>query len=540
MSRVVPARLPLPGWGLIALVALLAPSGAAPAPHAALAANGAAVEILTFHGDLARTGWNADERALTPATVRSAAFGRLWTVPLDGEIYAEPLVARVPVGGTPRTSVYAVTGQDLVYAFDGGDGARLWGPVSLGTPVSRADLPCGNIDPVGITSTPVIDRASSTLYVVGLTTPDAGRTKVYKIAALDLATGAMRPGWPVVIAPPTTSGIPFDPGVQQQRGALALVHGVVYVPFGGYWGDCGNYHGWVVGVPVAAPTRQQAFVTPTHREGGIWATGGVAADPGGNLYAATGNSDSAGTVDLGNSVVRLTTVPALGFSGRSADFFTPSNFVALNDSDTDLGSSAPLVLPPQPDSSTPDLVFIAGKQGVGYLIDRTNMGGLARGGPGVNEGVYSACVFGGCRGGRPEVFSAAAYWDGGNSGRLIVVPGRGLQPAGCRGEGGVVALRLDAAPGTRKATFRVGWCGPSMSDPGAPAVSGAGGDGSLVWVVDSATGVLYALTAATGAQVYGSFGQNRLGGTHRFITPAVANGRVYVSAASAVVAYGLR
>src|SRR5262249_14953008 len=152
-------------------------------------------------------------------------------------------------------------------------------------------------------------------------------------------------GWPVAVAPPSSSGLRFDPEAQLQRGALTLLHGVVYVPFGGYFGDCGDYHGWVVAVPVDAPSRQQAFATPTGRMGGIWAAGGLAADAQGNLYAATGNSDSSGRVDLGNSVFRLATVPALRFSGAPADFFTPSNFVGLNDTDTDLGSSAPLVLP---------------------------------------------------------------------------------------------------------------------------------------------------------------------------------------------------
>src|SRR5690348_10125127 len=175
-------------------------------------------EVLTFHGDTARTGWNANESVLTPASVRSGAFRRLWAVPVEGAIFAEPLVAAaVPAAGSPRTVVYVVTEHNHIYALDAGDGRRLWGPVTLGTPVARASLPCGNIDPVGITSTPVIDRASSTLYVAGLTTPDGGRTKVYKLAALDLASGAMRPGYPVVIAPPATSGLRFDPGVQQQR-----------------------------------------------------------------------------------------------------------------------------------------------------------------------------------------------------------------------------------------------------------------------------------------------------------------------------------
>jgi PQQ-like domain len=504
------------------------------------APSGAPAEVLTFHTDAARTGWNATESVLTPASVRSGGFSRLWTVPVEGAIFAEPLVAAdVLVRGTPRTVVYTVTERDRIYALDAADGRLLWGPVTLGTPVARANLPCGNIDPVGITSTPVIDRASSTLYVAGLTTPDDGRTKVYKLAALDLASGAMRPGYPVVIAPPAASGLRFDPGVQQQRGALTLLRAVVYLPFGGYLGDCGNYHGWVVGVPTAQPGRQQAFATPTHREGGIWATGGLAADAADNLYASTGNSDSGGPVDLSNSVVRLTTTPQLAFSGRPTDFFAPSNFISLNDSDTDLGSSAPMVLPVQQGSTTPDLVFIAGKQGVGYLINRAAMGGVSHGDGVRGEGVYSRCIFGDCRSRAPQVFSASAYWDGGSAGRLILVPGRGAQPQGCRGTGGLVALRLEIDSGTRASTFGVAWCSPSMRDPGAPSVTGTGPDGGVVWVVDTAAAVLFALNARTGEELYHSDGKDALEGTHRFITPAVTGGRVYVGAGEAVAAYGI-
>lgn len=521
---------------LVAVGVLAAVGAGAPGPGSLGPA------VATFHGDPQRTGWDPDERTLTPSTVRSGAFGKLWTAPVEGDVYAEPLVVpRVVARGQARTVVYAVTEEDLVYAFDAADGSRLWGPISLGTPVRRASLPCGNIDPVGITSTPVADPATGTLYVVALTTPDGGRTKTYQVAAVDLATGALRPGWPVPISPPVTSGLRFDAGVQQQRGALLLLKGVVYVPFGGYWGDCGPYHGWVVGIPVASPRRQEAFVTPTHRMGGVWATGGIAADPEGRLYVATGNSDSTGRLDLGNSVVRLTTSPALRFSGSPRDFFTPSNFVSLNDTDTDLGSMVPLVLPDQPELGTPHLLFMAGKQGVGYLLNRDNLGGLGKGDGITGEGLYSACLFGTCRGGVPEVFSAAAYWDGGRAGHIVVVPGHGRQPAPCGGAGGVVALRLGGRPGTRLAAFSVAWCGPSMRDPGAPLVSGAGLDGGIVWVVDTgAEAVLYALDARTGRLLYASTGADAPGATHRFITPAVAGGRVYIGAARAVVAYGLK
>lgn len=527
-------RAGLAAW-ILAAASLLLVMPASPVP------GGGGAEVLTFHGDLARTGWNAAEPALGPGKVRPATFGRRWSAPVEGDIYAEPLLARgVEVGGSTHTILYAVTEHDLVYAFDAADGKRLWGPVSIGAPVPRSSLPCGNIDPVGITSTPAIDRASSTLYVVGLTTPDGGQSKVYKIAALDLGSGKARPGWPVTISPPAASGLRFDPGIQQQRGALALVRGTVYIPFGGYWGDCGAYHGWVVGVPTSAPGRQEAFATPTRRMGGIWATGGLAADAEGSLYASTGNSDSSGNMDLGESVFRLATSPALAFSGAARDFFVPSNYVALNESDTDLGSAAPLILPPLPSGATPNLLFIAGKQGVAYLINRDDMGGVSKGNGITGEGAFSRCIFGDCGSGRPKVFSATAYWDGGSAGRFIFVPGHGSQPAACQGTGGVVALRLGVAPGSARPILDVAWCSPSMSEAGAPSVSSNGAEGGVVWVVDAGTSILYALDARTGQEVYSSGTRDALGSTHRFVTPAVADGHVYVGAARAVVAFGPR
>jgi hypothetical protein len=493
--------------------------------------------VLTFHGDLARTGWNRTEHTLTPAAV--AGLHQLWTATVEGEIYAEPLVAPgLAMLGRVRTVVYAVTEHDLIYAIDAADGRRLWGPVSLGAPVGRAALPCGNIDPVGITSTPVIDPGAGTLYVAGLTTPDGGRTKTYKIAALDIKSGAMRPGWPAEITPRSASGLRFAADVQQQRGALTFAGRDVYVPFGGYWGDCGAYHGWVVAVPVAAPRNQEAYATPTGRMGGIWAAGGLAVDPQGRLYAATGNSESGRRPDFGNSVVRLLPSP-LRFSGSTRDYFTPSNVEVLNAADTDLGSTAPLVLPDLPGSSTPRLAFIAGKQGVGYLLNRDDLGGMSRGNGASGEGVYSRCIFGPCEPGGFEVASATAYWDGGAAGRLILVPGHGRQPAPCGGSGGIVALRLGVEPGTRAAMFSVAWCSPSMRDPGAPAVSGGGPDDGVVWVVDHGAAALYALDARSGRVVYGSRGLDALRETHQFITPAVWGGRVYVGAGHEVAAYGL-
>ncbi|HKX19039.1 MAG TPA: PQQ-binding-like beta-propeller repeat protein [bacterium] len=511
-------------------------------PPAVPAAPDLPAGIQTFHYDQARTGWNPGERVLTPEAVRARSLRRLWSEPVDGDVYASPIVVPgVTVRGESRTVVYMATEHDAVYAFDAASGARIWGPVSLGTPVPRASLPCGNIDPAGITGTPVVDRASGVLFAVAQTTPDGGRTRSYRIAALSLDTGAVRQGWPVTIDPPASNGLKFDVRPQQQRGALTFLHGVVYVPFGGYWGDCGDYHGWVVGVPVASPARQEAYATPTTRMAGIWAHGGIAADSDGRLYAGTGNSDSGGRVDYGEAVLRLETTPSLRFSGSSRDFFMPSNYVSLNDGDTDLGSLTPIVLPDQPGTATPHLVVAAGKQGVVYLVNRDNMGGVAKGDGVSGEGLYSRCVFGDCRHGNGRIFSAGAYWDGGAVGRFVYLPGTGggAQPEPCRGTGGVVALKLGVSAQTRASVLDVAWCSPSMRDPGAPAVTGSAADG-IVWVLDTGAGVLHALDARTGAPLYASPDADAPGRTHRFITPAVYGGRVYVGAAHTLVAYGLK
>ncbi len=189
------------------------------------------------------------------------------------------------------------------------------------------------------------------------------------------------------------------------------------------------------------------------------------------------------------------------------------------------------MVPDQPDLTAPHLVFIESEQGVAYLIDRDDM---SRGTAGA-----SRCVFGTCGRDALEHASAAAYWDGGTAGRLIVVAGRGRQPAPCQDTGGVVALRL-AAPQAHTAALDVAWCSPSMRDPGAPSVSGMEPDGGVVWVLDTGDdAVLYALDARTGAPVYRSGGADSVGRAQPTVTPAVVGGRVFVGAGNRIEAFGL-
>src|SRR6266851_2680427 len=212
---------------------------------------------------------------------------------------------------------------------------------NLRAPVPRSSLPCGNVDPVGVTSTPVIDIDSRTLYVAAMTTPDGGATKQHLIYALLLDDGSTVPGWPVDVgASVSYGGLTFNPTPQSQRGALVLSGQILYVSYGGHFGDCGVYHGWVVGVPQADPSSPMAWATDA-RGGGIWAPSGLAADDT-FVYAAAGNTFGTATWRGGEAIIRLSPGPV--FSGATTDFFTPSNWLPLDLGDIDISGTGPVLI----------------------------------------------------------------------------------------------------------------------------------------------------------------------------------------------------
>ena len=403
----------------------------------------------TYHHNAARAG-------AVPTGPPLARVRRLWSVPVDGAVYAEPLV----VAGR----VIIATENDSVYAFATATGRRLWG-VHLDTPVSGGDLPCGNIDPSGITGTPVVDPRTGTLYTVMYHT---GFRHI--LVAVDVDTGTVR--WERQIDPP---GGNYK--TEQQRAALAFSRGRVYVAYGGLFGDCGRYHGWVVGAPAARPTGPlSTFQVPSENEGAIWAPPGPAVDNAGNLFVATGNGSS-GSFDYGNAVIQLT--PEL----KLVSFFAPPNAGALNTSDSDLGSTGPLLLPGS-------RVFIIGKAGVAYLLDAANLGGLGNGLASRNLGAAA--------------FGADAYADG-----TIYVPT----------VGGIYALQA------RADSLHLLWHQSAASQ--SPIVAGAG-----VWTIGN--GKLYQLDAATGAIRYSV----SIGESAHFASPAASGGQIYVAADGRVQAFG--
>jgi len=411
----------------------------------------------TYQRDLSRSG--SDPSFPVVHTLR-----RDWTSStLDGAVYSQPLV----VGNR----LIVATENDSVYSLDALTGRPIW-KRTLGKPMPGAALPCGNIDPSGITGTPVVDEQLGVLYAVAFVQP--GR---HQLAAIDLAKGSLI--YQRTVDPPTA-----NPLIEQQRPALALSHSTVYIAFGGLFGDCGQYHGWVVGAPEDGEGALLTYQVPSKRQGGIWAPSGPSVDAGGDVYVATGNSAGSilgvgETFDFGNAVIRL--------SGdlHLLDWWAPSNWASLNSTDTDLGSVGPALL-------SDGRLFQIGKQGIGYLLHPGHLGGIN--GPAFSSQVCAA-AFG-------AIAYAASY--------IYVACAEGL-----------VAVRLNGF------SFRVAWRSPSFS-PGPPIVAGG-----MVWAIDTAGGVLYGLDPS-GGQVRQRVS---VGAVEHFAASSAGDRRVFVPADRSVLAF---
>ena len=406
-----------------------------------------------YHRDGARTG--AEPAGPAPDSLR-----RVWeTAALDGDVYAEPLF----VG----SQVFVATEGDTVFALDGTNGRVQW-RTHLGEPVPRASLPCGNIDPTGITSTPVVDSSRGLLYVVAFVRPAR-----HVLVALDLASGTERfrrdidaPG--------------ANPIVEQQRGALALLDDQVLVPYGGLYGDCGDYHGYLVGARADGSGDLTSYMVPAARAAAIWAPPGpTVAD--GAVYIATGNATRSGEPDLSNSVIKLSS-PGL----QMTDSWTPRNRDELSRGDIDLGSTSPAPV-------SDGLVFVVGKEGVGYLLRADHLGGTG------------GQVFDG------EVCGSGSYGGTAWEPPMLFVP--------CRD--GLVALRIE---GTR---FTVAWRADGAD--GSPIVTG-----DTVWALDLSQGVLHAYQSSDGQEL----ATMPTGRAANFATPAAGNGLLVVAADRRVIAFG--
>jgi hypothetical protein len=504
----------------------------------ALAALARAQRVITSQYDNARTGANLNETKLTPRNVNVQHFGKIFTLQVDGDVYAQPLfLGGVEIPGKGRHDVlFIATEHDSVYAFDayGNPSTPLWQASFLKngfTTVPARDANCPFISPeIGITSTPVIDPDTGTLYVLARTKDRSGFLEnVYaqRLHALAVTTGAEKFGGPVEIrASMTGSGtgsssgkLSFNPLRDNPRAALLLNRGNVYLTWASAC-DVGPYHGWVMAYSAGSLKQEAVFnASPDADDSGIWeGDTGPAADKAGNIFLATGNGrfDAAnGGRDYGDSLLKLN-----GESLKLSDYFAPYNAANLDANDSDLGSGGPMLLPDQ-SGAYPHLAVVEGKGGVLYLVNRDHMGHWQ---PGNNiHAVQTMAVPNG-------VFGSTAYWnhyvyvlsDGDALRQFAVIDGK-LSPKAASGFPGVSAT---------------------------PTLSANGLADGLVWLLRSKVwnapdqpAALYAYDAANVAhELYNSeqnAGRDRPGLALRFNIPMVVNGHVYVGTKHAVDVYGL-
>ena len=500
------------------------------------------VTVLTYHNDVARTGLNPNETILTTSNVNSSQFGLLGTITVDGPVDAEPLYAGgLTISGATHNVLFAVTESDSVYAFDADTMTELWhNPLLNGTGESPSDdHGCGQVEPtIGITSTPVIDLSAGpngTIFVVAMS-KDTGGNYHQRLHALDITTGLD------LMAATDIQAAGFQPGQYEERSGLLLLNGVLYLAWTSHC-DGGAYNAWVMGYSESSLQQLSAInLTPNGGGGGIWMAGdGLAADSSGNIYFLDGNGTFDTTLnngfpsngDYGNGFIKLSTTSN---SLAVADYFEEFDTVSQSNSDQDLGSGGLLLLPDMTDANgtTRHLAVGAGKADLTragnpimlFVVDRDNMGKFN---PNNDSAIYQELS--GALGGGSGVWSAPAYFNG----TLYY---------------GAVNDNLKAFPITQA---RVGATASSESAntfgyPGAtPSISANGSTNGIVWAVENGGGA-NALDAYDAINLKtelfsGAFSGNS---STKFVTPLVANGKVYVgtgspnaNAAGTVVVFGL-
>jgi outer membrane protein assembly factor BamB len=463
--------------------------------------------VLTYHGALDRAG-----RYVVPGLTYERARGlRLdpsFHASFQGKVYAQLLLWRSP--GTGEGELIVATEDNEVYALNARSGAQIWRR-AMGPPVPRSSLPCGNISPLGVTGTPVIDEARGTLYLDAAVMRDNGPR--HEIFALSLADGSIKSGWPLDVA--TALGGSFVPSLQNQRGALALFNGKVFLPFSGHWGDCGSYHGFVVGVPIEEPGKTASFSTRA-RGGGIWGQGGVSGD-GQSLFAVTGNTFGATSWSDGEAVLRLSTDLARPIEGR--DYFAPSDWRNLDRDDLDLGGTAALPLDVAGANGARRLIFAIGKSGEAYLLDRDNLGGIG-------GALASARVT------ENIAITSPAVWDS-PDGVFVVLQGDGAHcPPGKSGDGLIaLKIRVDPVP-----AIETDWCG-SVAGASSPIVTTTDGRSDPIILVVGAEGDnrLHAFRGDDGEPL--ATPPETMRGLHHFQTLIAAENRLYIAADGTIYAF---
>jgi hypothetical protein len=464
---------------------------------------GTLVNVIQEHNNPSRDGIYIDP-AFTPSAAANLTRDLNFNGTIAGAVYAQPLYIE---GGPNGPMIIAVTELNNVYALDATTGLPIWSRTDIGPPIPTT--PCGGFNPTGITGTPVVDLASRRLFF------DAaihGSPDKHFIYSLNVDTGATTAGWPVdVNATASYNGINFVSLAQEERGGLALVNGIVYVSYSGYVGDCGNYHGWVVGVDINNPSVVKGWAT-TAIGGGIWGHGGVASD-GTNMFVVTGNTfNTGGNWMGGEAIIRLQAGPT--FTGQPTDYWAPTNWLSLDNMDQDLGGVSATVVD-VPGATPSQLVLALGKDQNAYLVDRNNLGG-------VSMPVAQANVEGTNRG-----TSAVTYHT--TQGTYI----------GFHNESGMIKAYKITATNPPQIVFA--WS-QNQVGRGSPWVTTTDGtNNTIVWVAGVAGDQrVHGYDGDTGAVIYAGGGANELmTGTRQWNTGIAARGRIYFAADNKVYAFKL-
>ncbi len=504
--------------------------------------------VVTWRNDASRSGINSKELALAPGAVIPANFGKLFACPLDGQAHAQPLyVASLAISGAMHNVIFVATENDTVFAFDADTSPcdQLWKASNLvpagSEPVQSQSLGTSDITPfIGITGTPAVDLASSTLYVVAATQTTNALNPVYSdiLFALDLTTGNTKRS----IGIPTSGGLPtgFEARIENQRAALLLDNGILYVAFGSYRGTgsdqgLGEYpHGWLIVFDAATLQLLAAFnTTPNSAYGGIWQSGGgPSADLSHNVFVVTGDGPlgaSQSAPVYGNSFLRMNPGSALSV----ADYFSPCTESTLGPND--FGASAPLLLPDGAGSaSAPHLALSASKDGSMYVLNRDSLGGYNSNCASVVPQPQIVPV------GDGPILSTPLYWNS----SVYIAAGNGklkFFPM----SGGTIATSPSAAQsaetfGAMGATAVLSWNG-----------STGGTSNAILWLIDfsgalaspKSAAILRAFDPANSLlEIYNSemnSSRDRAGPAVKFTVPTVANGKVYVGTQAELDVYGL-
>jgi outer membrane protein assembly factor BamB len=498
------------------------------------------IDVTTYKNDSNRSGQNLAESTLTLANVAPATFGLLRLLPVDGKVDAQPLyLSKLSAAGSFFNTVFVATEHGSVYAFDSDSGAILWHVSLLGAGELPSDARgCNQVTPeIGITSTPVIDRSAGpngTLYVVAMSI-DGSSNYHQRLHALDVSSGAELLNGPVEIAasfPATgTATSSFDAKSYEERAALLLLNGTIYTSWTSHC-DITPYGGWIIAFSQTTLARSAALNIAANSSAGpaIWmAGGGPAVDAAGNLYVLAANGAFETTMDangfptgkdFGNSFLKISNAAA---GLNVLDYFTMFNEVAESNADQDLGSGGAMLLPDLIDSANAvrHLMVGAGKDGNIYVVDRDAMGKFTAG-SNKNYQTLNGALPGG-------IWSTPAYFNG------VVYYG---DVSGTLKAFNIASAKLSAAPQSQSAT--------QFTYPGtAPAVSANGTANAIVWAHENASpAVLHAFDAANLAhELYNSnmaaAARDQFGAGNKYITPTVADGKVFVGTTNAVAVFGL-